>query len=577
MTTRLGVLAGAVAALGVAADASQPSCGGSDARNLAPLVQGAVPARPEAVKRWRDLRFGMFIHWGPVSLTGKEIGWSRGRETPVEEYDNLYKRFNPVKFNADEWVAIAKSAGMKYIVLTTKHHDGFCLWDTKETDYNIMNTPFGRDVTKELSDACRRAGLAFGAYYSTCDWHHPDFPLTSPGGKTPRATHDLDRYTDYMKAQSRELLVNYGPLLCLWHDVPQQFDVRRGAGVINMERAIQPDILVNNRTRHPGDFDTPEQRVGKFQLDRPWETCMTICRQWAWKPDDAMKPLDTCVHALLRTIGGDGNFLFNVGPQPDGLIEPRQVARLKEMGDWVGRHAAAIYGTRGGPWKPSPLMVSTRRGDKVYLHFMQQMREPVVLQGLPLAVTSARTLDGKSVRTSGGKGTLMVHVQDCAWDGIATVVELTVAGDAMSVQPLPGLVKPSIPGATATASAVFGGKPEYAPGMALDGDKSTRWATPAGTHQAWLRIDLAAETTFSGIHVEEECCRHSSRVNKWELQKLDGETWTTVYAGTRMGAHFETSFAPVTARSIRISILDASEGPTFSEVWLLASKTRLPK
>ena len=367
--TRLGFFAGAIVALGTAAVASQPSCDERDARNLAPLVQGAVPARPEAVKRWRDLRFGMFIHWGPVSLTGKEIGWSRGRETPVEEYDNLYKRFNPVKFNADEWVSVAKSAGMKYIVLTTKHHDGFCLWDTKETDYNIMNTPFGRDVTKELSDACRRAGLAFGAYYSTCDWHHPDFPLTSPGGKTPRATHDLDRYTDYMKAQSRELLVNYGPLLCLWHDVPQQFDVRRGAGVINMERAIQPDILVNNRTRHPGDFDTPEQRVGKFQLDRPWETCMTICRQWAWKPNDTMKPLDTCVHALLRTIGGDGNFLFNVGPQPDGLIEPRQVARLKEMGDWVGRHAAAIYGTRGGPWKPSPLMVSTRRGDKVYLHF----------------------------------------------------------------------------------------------------------------------------------------------------------------------------------------------------------------
>ena len=236
----------------------------------------------------------------------------------------------------------------------------------------------------------------------------------------------------------------------------------------------------------------------------------------------------------------------------------------------MGRHAAASSETRGGPWKPSPLMVSTRKGDKIYIHFLQQMREPVVLQDLPLAVTAARTLDGKAVRTSSKKGKLTVHVQDCAWDGIAIVVELTVVGDAMSVQPLPGLVKPSIPGATATASAVFGGRPEYAPGMALDGDKSTRWATPAGTHQAWLRIDLASETTFSGIHIEEECCGHSSRVNKWELQKLDGETWTTVYAGTRIGAHFGTSFAPVTARTLRISILDASEGPTFSEVRLLS-------
>ena len=544
--------------------------GGNGGRNLAPLVQGAVPARPEAVKRWRDLRFGMFIHWGPVSLTGTEIGWSRGQQIPVEEYDRLYTRFDPKKFNADEWVAIAKSAGMKYIVLTTKHHDGFCLWDTKETDYNIMNTPFARDVTKELSDACRRAGLAFGAYYSTCDWHHPDFPLTSPGGKTPRAKHDLDRYTDYMKAQVWELLTRYGPLLCLWHDVPQQFDVRRGAGVINMERAIQPDILVNNRTRHPGDFDTPEQRIGKFQLDRPWETCMTICRQWAWKPGDAMKPLDTCVHALLRTVGGDGNFLFNVGPQPDGLIEPRQAARLKEMGDWVARHADAIYGTRGGPWKPSSRMASTRRGDKIYLHFLKKPHEPVSLQGLPLAVTAARTLgDGAAVRTSGGKGALTIHVQDCAWDGIATVVELTVAGDALSVDPLPGYAWPSIPGATATASSVFGNSRQYAPGMALDGDESTRWATPAGTHTAWLRIDLKAEMTFSGIHIEEECCGYSSRVKKWELQKLDGETWTPVYAGDRIGAHFTTTFAPVTARTIRIAILDATEGPTFSEVSLL--------
>ena len=134
------------------------------------------------------MRFGMFIHWGPVSLTGHEIGWSRGAQTPIEEYDNLYKKFNPTKFNADQWVAIAKAAGMKYIVLTTKHHDGFCLWDTKLTDYNIMNSPFKRDVVKELADACKKQGIAFGTYYSVCDWHHPDFPLTSPGGKVQART-----------------------------------------------------------------------------------------------------------------------------------------------------------------------------------------------------------------------------------------------------------------------------------------------------------------------------------------------------------------------------------------------------
>ena len=134
------------------------------------------PAQPEAIRRWQDMRFGMFIHWGPVSLKGTEIGWSRGTQIPIAEYDNLYKQFNPTKFNADQWVAIAKAAGMKYIVLTTKHHDGFCLWDTKLTDYNIMNSPLHRDVVKELAAACKKQGIAFGTYYSVCDWYHPDCP-----------------------------------------------------------------------------------------------------------------------------------------------------------------------------------------------------------------------------------------------------------------------------------------------------------------------------------------------------------------------------------------------------------------
>ncbi|MDP4225620.1 MAG: alpha-L-fucosidase, partial [Bacteroidota bacterium] len=143
------------------------------------------------IEEWKDARLGMFIHWGPVTLRGTEIGWSRGNEVPVEEYDNLYKQFNPVNFNADDWVSVAKAAGMKYIVLTAKHHDGFCLWNTRQTDYNIMNSPFKRDVVKELAEACKKQGIEFGTYYSTTDWHHPDFPLTGPGGSMAREKSDL--------------------------------------------------------------------------------------------------------------------------------------------------------------------------------------------------------------------------------------------------------------------------------------------------------------------------------------------------------------------------------------------------
>ena len=172
----------------------------------------AQPNKPigneKKIEEWKDARFGMFIHWGPVALKGTEIGWSRGKEVPVEEYDNLYKQFNPTKFNADEWVSVAKAAGMKYIVLTTKHHDGFCLWNTRQTDYNIMNSPFKRDVVKELAEACKKQGIEFGTYYSTTDWHHPDFPLTSPGGSIIREKSDLEAYTTYLKKQVAELLIN---------------------------------------------------------------------------------------------------------------------------------------------------------------------------------------------------------------------------------------------------------------------------------------------------------------------------------------------------------------------------------
>jgi alpha-L-fucosidase len=523
----------------------------------------ASKAPEAAIKIWQDARFGMFIHWGPVALTGQEIGWSRGKITPIEEYDNLYKRFNPVEFDADEWVRIAKAAGMKYIVLTTKHHDGFCLWDTKQTDYNIMNTPFGRDVVKELAAACKKGGIAFGTYYSTCDWHHPDFPRTSPGGKVRREQSDLDAYTGYLKAQTRELLASYGPLFTLWYDVPQEFDPARGQGVIDMARAIQPDIVINNRTGAKGDYDTPEQKIGGFQIDRPWETCMTICTQWAWKPDDAMKSLRQCLHTLIRTCGGDGNLLFNVGPMPSGEIEPRQVARLKEMGAWLTDHGESIYATRGGPWKPGADFVSTRKNDRIYLHLLEKSDGPVALAALPVAIKSANVLNGPAVATEIKNGVLSLRIPDPAWDDIDTIVELILAGSAMDIAPLSPLADPTIPVSKASASTTFGNEPKYQASRAIDDNPGTRWATPAGTRACWIQLDFAKEATFSSIEIDED---YSPRVLKFELQKMDGDAWTTFHQGTRLDGHFQTGFAPVTTKAIRLNILDASEGPTISEI-----------
>ncbi len=392
-------------------------------------------AKPEAVKAWQDMRFGMFIHWGPVSLTGHEIGWSRGKETPIDKYDSLYKEFNPVKFNADEWVATAKAAGMKYIVLTAKHHDGFCLWDTALTDYNIMNSPFKRDVVKELASACKNQGIKFGTYYSTCDWYHPGWPVTSPGGKGKREKSDLDAYQKYLLGQIRELITNYGPLVTIWNDVPQMYGAR-GADTIKMVRELQPDILINDRTGAGGDYSTPEQRIGGFQMDGPWETCMTICQQWAWKPNDSMKSLKQCLDTLVLTAAGDGNLLFNVGPQPDGLIEARQVERLKEMGAWLDKYGDTIYGTRGGPYVPTEKVACTRKDDSIFLHILRWEGDTVTLPALPAKIVSSTLLTGGDVKVVSTADSLIVTVPEKDQQAIDTIVKLQLDTPAINIPPL---------------------------------------------------------------------------------------------------------------------------------------------
>jgi alpha-L-fucosidase len=392
--------------------------------------------REARMASWREARFGMFIHWGPVSLKGTEIGWSRGKGVPIEEYDNLYKQFNPVQFNADEWVNVAKDAGVKYIVLTTKHHDGFCLWDTKQTDYNIMNSPFKRDVVKELAAACKKQGIAFGTYYSVCDWHHPDFPLGSPGGRSRKPDPNLDRYEQYLCKQVEELIRNYGPLFTLWFDVPQEFNAERGRRVIKWVRSLQPGIVINNRTGAGGDFDTPEQKIGGFNMSRPWETCMTICRQWAWKPADNMKSLKDCLQTLVRTAGGDGNLLFNVGPMPTGEIEPRQVERLKEMGAWLAKYGPSVYGTRGGPFKPGSYGVSTRKDKTVYLHVMSWAGDAVTLPAIPAKIVRSSALTGGSLTVKQTDAGIEVSLPAADRREIDTVIALELDRPAMEIEPL---------------------------------------------------------------------------------------------------------------------------------------------
>ncbi len=413
----------------------------------------------EALNKFQDLRFGMFIHWGPVSLRGTEIGWSRGKDVPVEDYDMLYKEFNPVLFDAAEWVKTAKRAGMKYMVLTTRHHDGFSLWNSEFTDYDMESTPYGKDIVKAIAEECKKQGIVFGAYYSICDWRHEDYPVVYPDPNykqhlekeitDPETKKRMDRYVAFLKNQLKELVDNYDPAF-IWFDGEWEWawTHQMGMDMYKYVRSLKDDILINNRVdkgrdgmkgltlsnRFAGDYATPEQEVGKFDNKNAWETCMTIANQWAWKPNDKLKSKKECIQTLLQTVGGDGNLLFNVGPMLDGRIEQRQKERLFEMGDWLKINGEAVYGTRGGPYLPTDAMVSTHKNNKIYLHVFDTSKNELKLS-LPkgVKVKKAYFLDGDTaLEVKRTKNTLTIKTS--IWpDHIASVVVLELNKSATDI------------------------------------------------------------------------------------------------------------------------------------------------
>jgi alpha-L-fucosidase len=398
---------------------------------------------------WRQGRFGMFIHWGPVSLTGLEISWSRANSnpkcpnkgpTPVEVYDHLYERFDPVEFDAGEWVDTARAAGMKYMVLTAKHCDGFLLWHSQADGYNIAHTPFRRDICLELAKAAHDGGMRLGWYFSPMDWRDPDF-------RTERNAAFVDR----MQKEAKELLGNYGRIDLLWFDWDAREPLYDQPGTYALVRSMQPAIIINNRLdlgignndneirSANADYYTPEQRIGQYDDRRPWETCMTLGTQWSWKPNDTVKSAEEVIHILARTVGGDGNLLLNVGPMPDGRIEPRQAEVLRQVGAWLRENGESIYGTRGGPFKPTSALASTRKGDIVYLHVLRRIGAKLGLPPLPRRIVQCESLTGGTVvvvQTASGV-TLTLPQPDLQNPDM--VLRLVLDGPADEIPPLDGI------------------------------------------------------------------------------------------------------------------------------------------
>ena len=447
---------------------AQPAAAASPAA----LVAKETPEERDARMRWwRDARFGMFIHWGLYAVAAGE--WN-GKTVPgagewilntakikPEDYEPLLKQFNPVKFDAKKWVAIAKAAGMRYIVITSKHHEGFCLWDTAYTDWDVMSTPFHRDILKELADACQEAGIRLCFYHSIMDWHQPDYLPRRAWDTRPTDQADFNRYRDYMKKQLGELLGGrYGDIGVVWFDGEWEstWNHEFGKDLDTYVRSLKKDIIINNRVdvgrggmagmtrdgEYGGDFGTPEQEIpatGFPGVD--WETCMTMNGTWGFhKHDQTWKSPETLIRMLCDIASKGGNFLLNVGPTPEGEIPEASVERLAAMGKWLEKNGEAIYDTKASLFASLPFGRSTTKsiegGTRIYLEVFDWPKDgKLVVPGVLNEVKSARLLaDGSALKASSTEGNVVVEIPATAPDPIASVVAIDLVGAPNILGPL---------------------------------------------------------------------------------------------------------------------------------------------
>ncbi len=347
--------------------------------------------RERRMKWWHEARFGMFIHWGLYSVLGRHE-WAMEEEgIPVAEYEQLAKRFTPRPNAAREWAKLARLAGQKYMVMTTKHHEGFCHFDTKTTDYCAPRQACGRDLVREFVEAARGEGLRTGFYYSLMDWHHPD------GARCATDEAARRRFVDYIHEHVRELMTNYGKIDILWYDVSWPLDTKgwESERMNRMVFQLQPDITVNNRNALPGDFSTPEQEIKFEKSGRAWETCMTMNESWGYQAaDDNWKSAKTLVRNLGTCARGGGNYLLNIGPRGDGSVPEESVKLLQQVGNWMERNGTAIYRTDPCHVDSSLFAGFTRRGNTLYIHVHFWPGDTVSIGGLKTKALSARLLAG---------------------------------------------------------------------------------------------------------------------------------------------------------------------------------------
>jgi len=422
---------------------------------LAVIPLAAQPSRPplspeERLRWFKDDKFGMFIHWGAYSVIGRHEWIREMARIPQAEYDPYVRRFNPAKFNPDAWVDLAKNAGARYMVITSKHHDGFSIWRSPASDYDIEITPYPGDPLKLLAAAAKKKDMRLGFYHSIMDWHHPDYrprrsweyPYNSKEGG------NINGYIDFMQAQLKELLTGYGDVAMIWFDGEWEHtlaDAKRDDQTYDLIRSLQPNTLINDRLyeRKPGnkaDFGTPEQYVPATGIKDPsgkpilWEACVTINNDsWGYnKYETEFKTERDLIRMLVEVVSKGGNLLLNVGPKPDGTIQDEFITRLNAMGRWMKVNGEAIYGTTASPFERMSFFGrATSKGNKLYLHVFEWPKDGTLrVSGLRNLVHKARLLadSSRSISAKRDGDDLLISLPVEAPDEIASVIELTLDG-----------------------------------------------------------------------------------------------------------------------------------------------------